>query len=109
MKKINENNSKQRIRYKSRKQETIDQLENVFVFNLETHNDQGFAAAYAAGLYEVTRLRDWWDRDITVQEIETKRKNVTVFDGSNSKPVMNMVKNISENYEGDERTFIGKH
>ena len=48
--KINENNLKQRIRYRFPKHETIDQLENVFVFDLETHNDQEFAVAYAAGL-----------------------------------------------------------
>ena len=47
--KINENNLKQRIRCRFSKHETIDQLESVFVFDLETHNDQEFAAAYAAG------------------------------------------------------------
>ena len=41
--KMNENNLKQRIRYKFPKHETIDQLENVFVFHLETHIDQEFA------------------------------------------------------------------
>ena len=43
---VNENNTKQRIRYRFPKHETIDQLENVFVFDLETHNDQEFAEAY---------------------------------------------------------------
>ena len=61
--KINENNLKQRIFYRFPKHETIDQLENVFVFDLETHNDEEFAEAYAAGLYDVNRLRDKWDRD----------------------------------------------
>ena len=42
----NENNLKQRIRYRFPKHETIDQLENVFVFDLETHNDQEFDEAY---------------------------------------------------------------
>ena len=46
---INENNLKQRIRYRFPKHEMIDQLENVFVFDLETYNDQEFAEAYAAG------------------------------------------------------------
>ena len=45
---MNENKIKQRIRYRFPKHETIDQLENVFVFDLETYNDQEFAEAYAA-------------------------------------------------------------
>ena len=41
-------------------------------------------------------------------DIETERENVTVFDGSNGNPVMNMLKYVSENYDGDERTYIDK-
>ena len=55
--KINENILKQRSLYRFPKHETIDQLENVFVFDLETHNNQEFAESYAAGLYDVNRLR----------------------------------------------------
>ena len=77
------------------------------VFDLETHNDQKIAEAYAAGLYNVNRLRRRWDRDLTVQEIETEKENV-VFDGSNENLVMNMLKYISDNYEGDERNYIDK-
>ena len=106
--KINENNLKQRIRYRFPKHETIDQLENVFVFDLETHNDQEFAEAYAAGLYDVNRLHDKWDRDLTPDELIIERKNVTVFDASNGNCVMNMLKYISENYDGDERTYVDK-
>ena len=108
LKKINENNLKQRIRYRFPKHETIDQLKNVFVFDLETHNDQEFAEAYAAGLYNVNRLRDKWDRDLAPDEIIIEKENVTVFDASNGNPVMNMLKYISKNYEGDERTNIDK-
>ena len=71
---INEDNLKQRIRYRFPKHETIDQLEHVFVFDLETHNDQEFAEAYAAGLYDVNRLREKWDRDLTPDELVTERK-----------------------------------
>ena len=106
--KINENNLKQRIRYRFPKHETIDQLENVFVFDLETHNDQEFAEAYAAGLYDVNRLHDKWDRDLTPDELVIERKNVTIFDASNGNCIMNMLKYISENYDGDERTYIDK-
>ena len=89
---INENNLKQRIRYRLPKHETIDQLENVFVFDLETHSDQEFADAYAAGLYDVNRLRDNWDRDLTPDELVIERKHVTVFDASNGNCVMDMLK-----------------
>ena len=106
--KINENNLKQRIRYRFPKHETIDQLKNVFVFDLETHNDQEFAEAYAARLYDVNRLRDKWHRDLTSIELPIERENVTVFDASNGNCVMNMLKYISKNYEGYERTYIDK-
>ena len=66
--KTNENNLKQRIRYRFPKHETIDQLKNVFVLDLEAHNGQEFAEAYAAGLYNVNRLRDKWDRDLAPDE-----------------------------------------
>ena len=56
--KINEDNLSHTIRYRFPKHETIDQLENVFVFDLQTQNDQEFAEAHAAGLYDVNRLRD---------------------------------------------------
>ena len=106
--KVNENNLKQRIRYRFPKHEPIDQLESVFVFDLETHNDQGFAEAYAAGLYDVNRLIDKWNRDLTPDELVIKKENVTVFDASNGNCVMDMLKYISENYDGDERTQIDK-
>ena len=85
----------------------MDQLGNVFVFDLETYNDQEFAEAYAAGCHDVIH-KEKWDKDLTVQEIETERENVIVFDGSTGNPVKNMLENISENYEGDENTFIDK-
>ena len=36
----------------------------------------------------------------------TEKYKVTVFVGSNENPVINMLKYISQNYEGDERTYI---
>ena len=105
---VNENNLKQRIRYRFLKLEPKDQLEKVFVFDVETHNDQEFAEAYAAGLFDVSRLRDRWHRDLTTDELIIERENLTVFDASNGNCVMNMLKYISENYEGDERTYIDR-
>ena len=104
----NQNNLKQRIRYRFPKHETKGQLDNMFVFDLETYNDQEFADAYAAGLYDVNQLRDRWDRDLNPDEIVIEKENVTVFDGSNENPVMNMPNYISENYDGDERSYIDK-
>ena len=106
--KINENFLKQRICYRFSKDATIDQLENVFVFELETYNDQEFVETYAAGIYDVYRLRDRWKRDSTPHEIVTEKVIVILFDGSNVNPVMNILKNISENYEEDERTYNDK-
>ena len=106
--KTNENNLKQRILYRFPKYESIDQLENVFVFDLETHNDQEFAEAYAAGFYDVNRLKECWHRDLNSNELVIERKNVNVFDASNGNCIMNMPKYISDNYDGDERTYIDK-
>ena len=90
------------------KHETVEQLDNVFVFDLETYNDQDFAEAYAIGLYDVNRLRDRWDRDLTPDEKVTEKDNVIVFAGSNGNPVMTMRNYVSESQEGDERTYIDK-
>ena len=70
----------------------------MFLFDLETHNDQEFAKAYAAGLNDVNRLGDKWDRSLTSVELVIERENVIVFDGSYANPVMSMLKYISENY-----------
>ena len=74
---INEKNSKQRIRYRFPKNEIVDQLENVFVFYLETCSDQEFAEANAAGLYDVNHLRNRWNRGLTPDELVIERENVT--------------------------------
>ena len=97
-------NLKQRIRFRFPKHETIDQLENVFVFGLETYEDHELAESYAAGLYNVNCSRDRWDVDLTPDEIVTEKDNVIVFDGFNGNPVINMLKHNSEKYESDERT-----
>ena len=75
---------------------------------METHNDQEFTEAYAAGLYDVNRSRDKWERDLTPDGLVVERENITVFDASNGNPIMNMLKHNSENYGGDEKTYINK-
>ena len=71
---INEINSSQRIRYRFPKQEITDQLENVFVFDLETCNDQESAEASAAGLNDENRLQENRDRDLSPDEEVTEKK-----------------------------------
>ena len=50
--KMNVTQPSQRLRYSFPKHETTDQLDNVFVFDLETCTDQVFAEAYASGFYD---------------------------------------------------------
>ena len=80
----------------------------MFVFEFEICNDQYFAEAYAAGLYDVIFLGDMWDWDLTPDKIITEKGNVTVFDGSNWNPAMNLLEYISEKYERDEMTYFDK-
>ena len=103
---MNKNKLKQRIRYRFPKHETMDQLENVLVIDLETCINQ--ESAEESGLYDVNRSGDRWNRDLTPDEIVIEKDNVIVFVESYANPVMNMLKYISENYEGDERTYIHK-
>ena len=56
----------------------------------------------------MNRLRDKWDRDLTVQEKETERESVNVSDNSCGNPILNMLKYFSKNYDGNERTYIDK-
>ena len=71
---MNKDRLGQRIRYRFPEDETIDQLENVFITDLEIYNNQDFAEVYAAGLFDVTRLRGRWDRELLDQETETERE-----------------------------------
>ena len=80
----------------------------MFVFYSETYKDQEFAEAFASGIYDVNRLRGKWNRDLTGDKLRVEKDNVTVFDGSNGNPVMNMLEYISENNKTDERTYIDK-
>ena len=78
----------------------------MFVFDLETDDDQEFAEVDAADLVDVNRLRDRWYRDLPQEEIEIKRDYFIVFDKSFGNPVMDILEIFSQNYEGDERTYI---
>ena len=56
----------------------------------------------------MNQLGEWWNRDLTPDELVIENENVTVFDGSNENPVMNMLKYTSDKYEGDEMIYIEK-
>ena len=56
----------------------------------------------------MNRLRDWWNQDLTSDELVIEKENVTVFDASNGNCVMDMPKIFKENYEGDGRTYYDK-
>ena len=56
----------------------------------------------------MNRLKDCWYRDLNSNELIIERKHVNVFDSSNGNCIMNMLKYISKNYDGDERTYIDK-
>ena len=102
--KKNEDNFSQRIGYRFPKHETIDQLENVFVFESQAFNVEIFAESYAAVLFDLSRLQDRWDRDIAPDELVTEKDSVIISGRSNGNPVMNMPKYGPDNYEIDERT-----
>ena len=101
--KTNKDSSSQRFHYRFPKHESMDQLEKVFVIDLETYNAAKTAEAYAVVLYNANRLPDTWNKNLTPKEVETERDNVVVFDKSGRKVLMHMIKSIWENYQGAER------
>ena len=54
----------------------------------------------------MNRLQDRWNRDLTADEIVREKDNFFVFEKPFKNPAMNRPKHFSQNYEGDERTFI---
>ena len=46
----------------------------MLVFDLEKYNDQECAEAYGLELYDVNRLRDRWERDLTPDEKVTEKR-----------------------------------
>ena len=56
----------------------------------------------------MNRLKDCWYRDLNSNELLIERNHVTIFNASNGNCIMNMLKYISEIYEGDEKTYIDK-
>ena len=73
-KKINEDVLTQRFYYRFPDQGVVDQLENVFVFDIETYNQNENAETYEASFYEENCLREMWKRELTPDEKKRYRK-----------------------------------
>ena len=56
----------------------------------------------------MNHLRDRWDRDFTSDETVTEKDKVIAFEGIKENPVTNMLKDVSENYDGDEKCILIK-
>ena len=102
--KINEENLSQRKCYIFPKADELDQLKNVFVFNLQTYNGQKYAKAYASGLFDVRSFCQVRNRHLT-GKIDAENEKVVVFGTSDGNPVKNMNKYVSKNYEEHEKKY----
>ena len=80
----------------------------MFLIDSETYNDQEFAEAYAAGFFNLNRSRDKWIRKLTQEELRTEKENVIAVNKPYGNPNVIVLKYISENCEGHERTFVRK-
>ena len=66
----------------------------MFLFDVETHNNEKLAQEVSASLFDVNCLCERWDRHLTSEEIQTERKHITVINKSCGNPVMNMLEYI---------------
>ena len=77
--KINEDKLRQRICYRFPKQDMVSQLENGFIFDLETYIEKEYASPFAAGLYDVNRLREMWNKGLFPDETVIEKKECYGF------------------------------
>ena len=77
-----------------------------FVFDLETCNaeNQQYCKPYAAGVYQLNRLYERFNGDLTDKELQIEREHVDVFDRENSNPFMNMIAYVIGNYKGKAKS-----
>ena len=104
---IDNNNLKNVIKYSFPFKEKHNELDNVFIFDIETGNVDGKAIPYGIGLFDLSRLKYRYKKDLTDGEIETERKNVIKFRAYNGNPVIQMIEYLNKNYTGDK--IIHKH
>ena len=83
----------------------------VFAFDLETCNvkNQLIFEAYAAGVYQLNRLYECFNGDLTEKELQNERENVHVFDREHNNPVLDMIIYVINNYKGTPKTITNKH
>ena len=74
-------------------------------FYLETVNVpyQQFCERYAAGCYDLDRLKECYNGDLTEEELEMERQHDHIFDRANNKPVLDMIKSVTTNYKGQPK------
>ena len=99
---INNTNLKNVIKYSFPFKEKHNELDNVFIFDIETGNVENKATPYAIGLYDLSRLKYRYKKDLTEDEIITERNNVIKFKAYNGNPVTQMIEYINKNYTGDK-------
>ena len=99
---INNNNLKNIIKYSFPFKEKHNELDNVLIFDIETGNVEDRAIPYGIGLYDLSRLKYRYKKDLTDNEIITERKNVIKFKAYDGNPVVQMVEYINKNYTGDK-------
>ena len=100
--KINNTSLKNVVKYKFPFKEKYNELDNVFIFDIETANIDDKAVPYAIGLYDLSRLKYRYKKDLTINEIEIEREHVIKFKAYNGNPVTQMIEYINKNYTGDK-------
>ena len=83
----------------------------MFSSDLETVNVpyQEFCEKYAAGCYQLDRLKECYNGDLTEEELEIERRHVDIFDRANNNPVLDMIKYITTDYKGKPKFFKDKN
>ena len=99
---INNNNLKNVIKYSFPFKEKHSELDNVFIFDIETANVDDKAIPYGIGLFDLSRLKYRYKKDLTDEEIVTEREKVIKFKAYNGNPVVQMIEYINKNYTGDK-------
>ena len=88
-----------------------DCLFAVFSFDLETVNVpyQEFCKTYAAGCYNLDRLKECYNGDLIEEEFEIEGQHVHIFDRPNNTTVLDMIKYFTTNYKGKPKYFNDKN
>ena len=82
-----------------------------FVFHLQTNNieNQQYCEPYAAVVYHLIRSYEYFNGDITQDELKIEREHVYVFDRENNNPVMDMTNYVIQKFKGKAKIITNKH